>query len=56
MKIDEPSTGIAERKQLFIRSVSKSFGFSQQGQWTKKDIIGETSILNDVIQEAVESK
>ncbi len=56
MKINEPSTGVAERRQLFIQSISKSFGFAQQGQWTKKDIVGETSILNEVIQEAVESK
>ena len=56
MKINEPSTGVAERRQLFIQCISKSFGFAQKGQWTKKDIVGETSILNDVIQEAVESK
>ncbi len=56
MKINEPSTGVAERRQLFIQSISKSFGFAQQGQWTKKNIVGETSILNEVIQEAVESK
>ncbi len=56
MKINEPSTGVAERRQLFIQSISKSFGFAQQGQWTRKDIVGETSILNEVIQEAVESK
>ncbi len=56
MKINEPSTGVAERKHLFIQSISKSFGFVQQGQWTKKDIVGETSIFNDFIQEAVEGK
>ncbi len=51
MKINEPSTGVVKRRQLFIQSISKSFG-----QWTRKDIVGETSILNEVIQEAVESK
>ncbi len=56
LKMEEPSTGVAQRKQLFIQSISKSFGFAQQGRWTKKDIVGETTILNEVIKQALEGK
>ena len=49
MKVEQPSTGVAERKQLFIQSISKSFGFISLGEWSKKDLVGETGILNEVI-------
>ncbi len=45
MKTNEPSTGVAERRQLFIQSISKSFGFAQQGQWTKKTLLVKLQFL-----------
>ena len=49
MKVDQPSTGVAERKQLFIQSISKSIEFISLGEWSRKDLVGETGILNEVI-------
>ena len=49
MKVDQPSTGVAERKQLFIQSISKSIEFISLGAWSRKDLVGETGILNEVI-------
>ena len=53
---EEPSTGVAERKQIFIQSISKSFGFVSQGQWSRKDIVGETGILNEVIYQSAKGR
>ena len=49
MKVEQPSTGVAERKQLFIESISKSIEFISLGEWSRKDLVGETGILNEVI-------
>ena len=49
MKEEQPSTGVAERKQLFIQSISKSIEFISLGEWSRKDLVGETGILNEVI-------
>ena len=49
MKMEQPSTGVAERKQLFIQRISKSIEFISLGGWSRKDLVGETGILNEVI-------
>ena len=50
---ENPSTGVAERKQTFIRSINKRFGFVSLGYWSTEDLIGETRVLNDLIYQYV---
>ena len=50
---ENPSTGVAERKQTFIRSINKRFGFISLGYWSTQDLIGETRVLNDLIYQCV---
>ena len=49
MNMEQPSTGVAERKQLFIQRISKSIEFISLGGWSRKDLVGETGILNEII-------
>ena len=49
MTMEQPSTGVAERKQLFIQNISKSIEFISLEGWSRKDLVGETRILNEVI-------
>ncbi len=51
-----PSTGIADRKQLFIQSIKKSVGFVNQGQWNEKNLVGETTFLNGIIYQCINGK
>ena len=50
---ENPSTGVAERKQIFIRGINKRFGFISLGYWSTEDLIGETQVLNDLIYQCV---
>ncbi len=51
-----PSTGVADRKQLFIQSIKKSVEFVNNGQWNEKNLVGETTILNGLIYQSLNSK
>ena len=57
-KIDSelPSTGVADRKQLFIQSIKKSVGFVNKGQWNEKNLVGETTFLNGIIYQSINGK
>ena len=50
---ENPSTGVVERKQAFIRSIDKRFGFVSLGYWSAEDLIGETRVVNDLIYQTV---
>ncbi len=56
MEHELPSTGVADRKQLFIQSIKKSVGFVNQGQWNKKNLVGETTFLNGIIYQSINGK
>ena len=47
------STGVAERNQVFIRNVSKCFGFASKRQWSRSDLSEETAMLNAFMQQVV---
>ncbi len=51
-----PSTGVADRKQLFIQSIKKSVGFVNRGQWNEKNLVGETTFLNGIIYQSINGK
>ncbi len=51
-----PSTGVADRKQLFIQSIKKSVGFVNKGQWNEKNLVGETTFLNGIIYQSINGK
>ncbi len=51
-----PSTGVADRKQLFVQSIKKSVGFVNQGQWSEKNLVGETTFLNGIIYQSINGK
>ncbi len=51
-----PSTGVADRKQLFIQSIKKSVGFVNNGQWNEKNLVGETTFLNGIIYQSINGK
>ncbi len=51
-----PSTGVADRKQLFIQKIKKSIGFVNKGQWNEKNLVGETTFLNGVIYQSINGK
>ena len=46
LETEIPSTGVAERNQVFIRKISKCFGFISKSQWSSADLAGETGVLN----------
>ncbi len=50
------STGVADRKQLFIQSITKSVGFVNKGQWNEKNLVGETTLLNGIIYQSIYGK
>ncbi len=56
MNNELPSTGVADRKQLFIQSIKKSVGFVNQGQWNEKNLVGETTFLNGIIYQSINGK
>ena len=53
---EQASTGVAERNQAIIKSISKSIGFTSCCKWYSKDLLGETGVLNQLIQQIAKSK
>ena len=53
---EEPSTGVADRKQIFIEGIHKCIGIVSQGDWSTKNIVEETGILNHFIYQCSEGK
>ncbi len=51
-----PSTGVADRKQLFIQSIKKSVGFVNKGKWNEKNLVEETTFLNGIIYQSINGK
>ena len=53
---EQASTGVAERNQAIIKSISKCIGFTSRSKWSSKDILGESGVLNQIIQQIAKSK
>ena len=53
---EQASTGVAERNQAFIKSISKCIGSTSRSKWSSEDLLGETEVLNQIIQEIAKSK
>ena len=53
---EQPSTGVAERNHAIIKCISNSIGFSSGSNWSSKDLVGETEVLNQLIQQVAKSK
>ena len=53
---EQASSGVSERSQAFIKSTSKSIGFASPSKWSSTDLVGETGVLNQLIQGLVNGK
>ena len=62
---EQASTGVAERNQVIIKSISKCIGFTSRSKcigftsrskWSSKNLLGETGVLNQLIQQIAKSK
>ena len=53
---EQASTGVAERNQAIIKSISKCIGFTSRSKWSSKDLLGESGVLNQIIQQIAKSR